>query len=290
MLPAAVHPSLPPAVRLLILGLGWTGQFVARLAARESLAFAATTTSGRDGTLTHPPGLVWFQKFVFDPKSTDDAAYAGLPRAEFILITFPIHSAEGIHNLVQTYERVHDIKSSLILLGSTSAFAPSPQNPLWLDRHSSLVQPLPDRCLAENRLLELGGCVLNLAGLWGGSRDPRNWVSRVAGDKDKLSMKGSLHLIHGTDVARAVLAAFQSFTPGERWIVSDTRVYDWWHLASAWGSAGSSSPRPEARWALELMQQHGVRALPRNTELLGRALDSREFWTRFGIEPSVALA
>ena len=82
-------------------------------------------------------------------------------------------------------------------------------------------------------LLVFGGCVLNLAGmwlvfcskvllntvkesgltlsltiigLWGGERDPRNWIDRVAKTKDDVRNKKSLHMIHGIDVARAIIA------------------------------------------------------------------------------------
>jgi hypothetical protein len=38
-------------------------------------------------------------------------------------------------------------------------------------------------------MLELNGCVLNLAGLYGGERDPKNWVTRVAKTKDEVKGK-----------------------------------------------------------------------------------------------------
>jgi hypothetical protein len=33
------------------------------------------------------------------------------------------------------------------------------------------------------------------------------------------------------------------------------------------------------------MQEQGVGALPRNIEVLGRALDSRDFWFQFRLSP-----
>lgn len=80
-------------------------------------------------------------------------------------------------------------------------------------------------------------------------------------------------------------------------------MYDWWDLASAWGSAPieSTSPPlgpsdqitsnnrgPHANWVRELMEETGIRSLPRNVELLGRALDSREFWKTFELNPICA--
>lgn len=134
--------------------------------------------------------------------------------------------------------------------------------------------------------------------------------------------QGSLHVIHGLDVARAILAIRDDFTKaqGERWILTDGRVYDWWDLASAWGSdspaqaqsvANAPSTEPSSRhpsttgalneqkaiqvennsrgpqptWVRELMVETGVRGLPRDVQHLGRALDSRDFWNTFRIDP-----
>ena len=126
-------------------------------------------------------------------------------------------------------------------------------------------------------------------------------------------------MIHGSDVARAILAVHAHFdrATGERWMLTDGRVYDWWDLASAFGdghttqkagsdgavqrqptdstAAGSEvggraegAKGPQPRWVRELMHEEGVRALPRPVELLGRGLDSREFWDTFELEPLVA--
>lgn len=142
----------------------------------------------------------------------------------------------------------------------------------------------------------------------------RNWVGKVVPTKEALEKKvciifphsspfasthmssqGSIHMIHGLDVARAILAIHQDFSKsiGQRWLLTDGRVYDWWDLASAWGSggedgAGSVPTGPQPAWVRELMQEKGVRALPRPAVAMGRALDSREFWTTFGLSPAKA--
>lgn len=112
-----------------------------------------------------------------------------------------------------------------------------------------------------------------------------------------------MHLIHGLDVARAVLTVHADFprASGQRWILTDGRVYDWWDLASAWGCNSSITGTSravedqggkseegrgdQARWVRELMEENDVRALPRNLDQLGRALDSRDFWVQFGLSP-----
>ena len=57
------------------------------------------------------------------------------------------------------------------------------------------------RVIAEDELRDLGACMLDLAGLYGGERDPKNWVMRVATTKEQVKGKLALHLAHGADVA-----------------------------------------------------------------------------------------
>lgn len=129
------------------------------------------------------------------------------------------------------------------------------------------------------------------------------------------SYQGSVHFIHGIDVARAILAVHYNFSHavGQRWLLTDARVYDWWDLASAWGTNTNTSSRaerkeneisstdaaihncetqmagPQREWVKELMIEQGIRALPRDINALGRALDSRDFWESFGLFPVKAL-
>lgn len=110
----------------------------------------------------------------------------------------------------------------------------------------------------------------------------RQYVNRVAPTKAVLASKGSLHMIHGLDVARCIAAVHAHFVPG-RWLLTDMRVYDWWDLASAWGARGEGTATKEhAEWVVALAKESGVRALPRAPEVMGgKALDSREFWEEY---------
>ena len=147
------------------------------------------------------------------------------------------------------------------------------------------------------------GATLNLAGLWGGERHPKHWLTRVAKSKKELATKKSLHLVHGEDVARAVIAMHRRFTPGRRWVVTDLEVYDWYQLVYIWGDQWqkgsgerSGGGQGEAgghlayrEWVAELMQEEGVRALPRHTNVLGRCLDARAFWEEMEVVPQKPL-
>ena len=143
----------------------------------------------------------------------------------------------------------------------------------------------------EDELLGLKGCVLNLAGLYGGERSPRSWVVRVAKTKAEVKAKKALHLIHGEDVARAIIGVHAKFTPGKRWLLTDLRVNDWWDLIQSWGPEVQSKTDQKgeqldyARWVGELLVEEGIRSLPRSVESLGRVLDSRAFWSEIDVWP-----
>lgn len=269
----ASHSS--ETVQVLILGAGWTSTFLIPLLEAESISYVATTRAGSPTTIP----------FTFDPTSSNPNPYLQLPPASCIIIAFPIKGLGASKTLTSLYAQTHPtIRADFIQLGSTGIWA---ENAGFANRHTP-PDPTNPRAIAENELLSLGGAVLNLSGLWGGERNPKNWVSRVAPTKEALAEKNSVHLIHGIDVSYAIVALMRRFTPGERWLLTDLRVYDWWDLACAWGdggitSAGRVGRQPE--WVLELMLQKGVRSLPRSAELLGRGLDSTEFWRYFGLMP-----
>lgn len=212
--------------------------------------------------------------------------------------------------------RVQDVR--FIQLGSTGIWdggptlAPADEkkaSSAWIDRHSP-ISTTNERATAEEELLKLHTAkegtlttVLNLCGLWGGGRSMRRYVSRIAGTKEQLKNKGSIHMIHGIDVARAILATSRAPPKvfGQRWLVTgayacprharlgltllhpDLRVYDWWDLASRFGDGGvegvgkpASGPQPQ--WVAELMMEENVEGLPRTAEELGRAMSSTDFW------------
>ena len=279
-------------VSLLILGAGWTSTFLIPLLEKENITYAATTTNGRDDTI----------KFRFDPVTASEEQFRALPAATTVLITFPIKGEPAMHMLAALYEATHSSSSgndarasthvNWIQLGSTGIWQ-IPDQPLWIDRQSRYdVQN--ERAQAEDHLMTaFNGCALNLAGLWGGHRQPRDWLSRVAKSKQELAGKGSLHLVHGADVAQAIVALHKDFTPGQRWMLTDMFVYDWWSLAIGWGGAESEEDQgidgmakgEHATWVRELMSEKDVKALPRSMEMLGRCYDTREFWNRFKITP-----
>ncbi|CDO71810.1 hypothetical protein BN946_scf184939.g34 [Trametes cinnabarina] len=240
-------------VDLLILGAGWTSTFLIPLCQSRGISSSATSRTGRDDTIA----------FEFDPHSLDPRPYQVLPNAKTVLITFPIKVQGASERLVKLYQQTHgegpeSPKTAFIQLGSTGIWDRGPTldssghvfGHVWTDRHSKFDEA-NDRAKAEMELLT-------------------------------LAPKGSIHMIHGLDVSRAVLAVHEHFNraTGERWLLTDLRVYDWWDLASAWGEEGK-----QPRWVREMMEEGDIKALPRSPETIGRAMESREFWTTFELEP-----
>ena len=278
---------------LLILGAGWTSTFLIPLLRARHLTFAATTRSGR--TVAGAETLKW--TFNPDETSTTTAAeksqFANLPLAKCVLVTFPLTGKGQSQLVVEGYEKVWGGKleggrGRFVQLGSSGIWQIEQQG-LWTTRKSPY-NTENGRAVAEDELLDLGGCVLNLAGLWGGERDPKNWVSRVATTKEGVKAKRSLHMVHGQDVARAIIAVMSDWSAAksQRWMLTDGFVYDWWALFAGWADAGEGvdrEPADQAKWVYELMAEEGVHALPRSMEALGRCYDGREFWERFGIAP-----
>lgn len=284
---------------VLILGAGWTATFLIPLLQQQNRLFAATTTDGRP--VAGEPTIRW----SFDPSvpaSHQRAAFAVLPHARHVLITFPLKGRGLSQLLATTYNATHGSHHTrFIQLGSTGIWQADPAQQPWLDRKSPYnATDDAGRAVAEDELLALGGCVLNLAGLWGGPRDPRHWVDRVATTKDAVKAKTSLHMVHGVDVARVIVALINKGDRGQwdtvgraqRWMVTDGFVYDWWSLFAGWaegqedeGAKIDAEPIRQAKWVYELMQEEGVRALPRSMEALGRCYDTRELWQTLGIIP-----
>jgi len=101
------------SVDLLILGAGWTSTFLIPLCDERGIQVAATSRSGRDGTIP----------FVFDPESDDTRPYEALPDAKTMLISFPIKIIGASQRLVTGYlstRRDAKYKVGFIQLGATS--------------------------------------------------------------------------------------------------------------------------------------------------------------------------
>lgn len=128
----------------------------------------------------------------------------------------------------------------------------------------------------------------------------------MATSKAQVKAKGILHLIHGHDVARAIIATHRAFkecaneAEGKRYMLTDLHVYDWWDLIQMWGreareKAMETEERVESKegkyayelWVGQLMVEEDIKALPRDVNQLGRRLDGRAFWEAMDIWPEI---
>lgn len=122
-------------------------------------------------------------------------------------------------------------------------------------------------------------------------RQPRNWVSRFSTPealRGKL-LQRQLHLIHGQDVARAlVLGVHGQFAKaqGQRWIVTDGGCYDWVKLILAWGS--QEQVETTQNLIPSVLGNKTIYNLvdPNNGVIIHPRLDSTEFWDTFGLKPT----
>lgn len=281
---------------ILILGAGWTSTFLIPLLQARKLSFAATTRDGRE--VAGAKTIRWSFDAEEDLSTAkDNNQFSKLPLAKHVLMTFPLTGTGQSKKIVEGYTSVYKGKDvGFMQLGSSGIWQIEGQS-CWVDRHSRYNKDNA-RAVAEDELLSLGGCVLNLAGLWGGERQPKTWVGRVAKSKEDVRAKKSLHLVHGEDVARSILAVCDKWGhsgSGQRWMLTDGFVYDWWALFAGWadtreskdGKDNNADARPSefASWVYELMVEEDVKALPRSMDVLGRCYDTREFWRTFGIAP-----
>jgi hypothetical protein len=277
--------EMSKSVDLLILGAGWTSTFLIPALNDAKISHAETTTTGHDGTIP----------FKFDPDSGSAEPYKVLPKATTVLITFPLKGHGQSKAITGLYRSVHGPENHWIQLGSTGIYSVEDG---WSDDQSAY-DTEDVRAIAEDELRNsVKGVVLNLCGLYGGSRVPRTWLPRLGQSKDDVRKRKAVHFVHGEDVARAIIAVHGNFTPGKRWIIADLRVYDWYDLILSFsalteeeekGGDEMASVREMrqkfGRWVGELMEEESVKALPRPYEGLGRKLDSRGFWKEMGIWP-----
>ncbi|PWN92494.1 hypothetical protein FA10DRAFT_240094 [Acaromyces ingoldii] len=297
-------------VQLLILGSGWTGNFLLPLLDAQGISYAYTSRTGtRHRHAAQDP--------ITFSTAADESEGAGsitgldaMPSADNIVVVFPLRSPESATRLVEAYESAHPGGSARwIALGSSGAWGKGVHTSA-----SPPSTPMSPRAESEAALLALDSssssssssnrrrtAVLNLTGLYDDEiRLPANFAKRVGDSKDKLAGKTSLHLIHGRDLARSVVALAQSSSTapvwGKRWIVSDTHVYDWWQLMTTLAVPPQKAVVEHAdEWVRELMEEHGIPSLPRpvseqasgSPRFLDRALNSDDFWHAINLRPSV---
>ncbi|OMJ09506.1 hypothetical protein AYI69_g7021 [Smittium culicis] len=101
----------------------------------------------------------------------------------------------------------------------------------------------------------------------------------------------TLHLVHGEDVATAIIEGpFKTFTPGQRWIVSDYTIYDMLEILAK-NMVGEA--RELLQKTLRLKEAQDYINSPDLDKLvfgekanLVRRLDPSDFWVKFNLNPT----
>ncbi|KAJ2909316.1 hypothetical protein GGI21_002005 [Coemansia aciculifera] len=276
---------------VLVLGEGFVGKYLVEVLKAHDIDYAATTTTGRDDTIK------WRLPEQAEEDTTD---FSVLPAADSVVITFPLKGeAEAKRFITEYLEHHRKVQGNAyapfwVYLGSTRPFKSTPST-----RHTK-----PDlaagglRVEAEEYIINVhGGCVLNLAGLWGGERVPANWA-RFYSDKEQLRgrlKERSLHLIHGADVARSIFAIISCKDRASRfagrWLVSDETVHDALQIY-----AGADHIRsflddllgePEVR---EMLGADKVDDIQMGASAVTTRIDSSHFWSQLQLEPKYVYA
>lgn len=93
------------SVDLLIIGLGWQGEYIKNYFENNLRKIvAATTTTGRNNTIS----------FKFDPQNAEN--FKLLPLAKCVLVTFPLPTEESGYLLPQLYQKATGGNGPFILL------------------------------------------------------------------------------------------------------------------------------------------------------------------------------
>ncbi|KAJ2800728.1 hypothetical protein H4R20_003952 [Coemansia guatemalensis] len=276
-------------LQVLVLGRGFVGKYLTDLLEERGINYASTTTDGRDGTI----------KWRFSGEDdAPDAQASTLPFAESVVVTFPLLGSAAARKLIESYAGGgrHAVAGSSnatprwIYLGSTRPFKESPSSRYTTpDVLAGGARLEAEQCVINS----FGGCVLNLAGLWGGERVPSRW-GRFYTTKEKLRGRladRSLHLLHGADAARAICAVAMSNNPTEslvgRWLVSDTRVYEILQVITPDDRICGflSALLEEEADVRALLNAKTVEEIVMGESAVTKRIDSSHFWNDFKTEP-----
>ncbi|MDE0405154.1 MAG: hypothetical protein OXI53_07550 [Nitrospira sp.] len=197
---------------LVILGAGYTGRFIYRVARRRRRPVFATSRDP-DAHLTFAQPR---HRIRFDLRQPE--TWAQIPQWSDIIWCFPALPQD----VAETFAHYAlDAHSRLILLGSTSAYRTGRSG--FIDERAPVNYSLP-RVASEERLrTTYGAVVLRLSGLYGPGRHVFDWIRN---GKIKNTQK-FVNLIHVEDVADLCLLALQHAVPGSAYILSDGQPRPW---------------------------------------------------------------
>lgn len=207
-----MRPILSSQHPFVILGAGYTGSFLYRLAKEYGFQVFSTSRSPEQHlTFTLSEDRVYFDL-------EQPASWSNIPHPAHLIWCFPALPERQAQAFAK---EMQDKQCRLVLLGSTSAYPTGLDS--TIDETTPLKLHLPRVRSEENLRLHFGATVLRLAGLYGPGRNVLDWIR-----KGRIHNTGRfVNLIHVEDVAAICLAACTQADAGERYIVSDGTPRRW---------------------------------------------------------------
>lgn len=219
-----------------ILGTGYTGRYIWRLATQRSSSVLASSRQPEE----HLAEVKADARIRFD--LADPGSWPALPSDIDLIWTFPAVPLDQVQAWASRY--AHPARR-LVVLGSTSAYHMDAvrieERNTWIDETCPLNRDLP-RVQGEEYLRQQhGAIILRVAGIYGPGRNPVDWIRKgLVGPSDKY-----VNLIHVEDLAELCLLALASGRTGETYNVSDGQPRRWKEIcaevSSRWGIVSSKS-------------------------------------------------
>jgi hypothetical protein len=223
---------------LTILGSGYTAKFLLPLA-RHRYTQVFATSRDPDRHLMH---LRPDQRIRFDLAQSE--TWRAIPPSTDILWCFPAVPIEWVR---QFADAASLRTRRLVVLGSTSAYdagVSADYPPLWIDETAPLDFHKPRVSGEELLRISYGSMVLRIAGIYGPSRNPVEWIQtgRVSRSRKYVN------LIHVDDLSAVCLAALMHGRSGEVYNVSDGTPRTWSEICEEveqrWNIRSSVSDEP----------------------------------------------
>ena len=244
----APMPSHRP---LIILGSGYTGRYLYRLAREQSVPIQASSRQP-DIHLTYVEPQARLRFDLADPTTWSSL----LPDADLIW-AFPATPLAQVQAFASYY---CSPPQRLVVLGSTSTYdtqngdaagaAPS------IDESSPIKTSLPRVQGEEYLRSQHGAIILRVAGIYGAQRNPLEWIRQGrVGPTTKI-----VNLIHVEDLAHICFLALQEGQAGEAYNVSDGQPRRWVEICA----------EASRRWGIVSPQQ--VSAKESGKRILNRKL------------------
>ena len=190
---------------LVILGSGYTGLRIWRLAKQQSLPVQASSRRpAQNLTYVEPEARLRFDL-------TEPATWPSLPPNIDLIWTFPATPLEQVQAFAGQY---CNPSHRLIVLGSTSAYdtdgGHAEDIAPWIDETSPINVHLPRVQGEEYLRRHHGAIILRVAGIYGPQRNPVEWIRQgLVGPTDKF-----VNLIHVEDWRSSASGAPGRDTPG----------------------------------------------------------------------------